>query len=253
VSVVIARDPTMVGNVTFGRPERAGPIGEEEVSALRMLAPHFRRAVTISRLLDTQTHAAATLAAALEMASVAIVLVDGDLRVVHANAAASRMLAAGDPIRTHAGCLELPASEAMKALRAAVTASAGEALELGGRGLGIPVRRNGGSPCVAHVLPMNHSRLQQNLPRAAAAIFIASNVSGPRVPADALALLYELTPAEVRVFELIVEGSAPTGVARVLGIAPSTVRTHLLRVFEKTGCRRQSELIRLANALSLRW
>jgi DNA-binding CsgD family transcriptional regulator len=35
-----------------------------------------------------------------------------------------------------------------------------------------------------------------------------------------------------------------------MGIARSTARTHLLHVFEKTGCRRQAELIALAARLS---
>jgi DNA-binding CsgD family transcriptional regulator len=35
-------------------------------------------------------------------------------------------------------------------------------------------------------------------------------------------------------------------VARRLGIAPATARTHLHRIFRKTGTTRQSELVQLA-------
>jgi DNA-binding CsgD family transcriptional regulator len=34
-------------------------------------------------------------------------------------------------------------------------------------------------------------------------------------------------------------------VARVLGVAPSTIRTHLGRVYEKTGVARQADLVKL--------
>jgi DNA-binding CsgD family transcriptional regulator len=50
---------------------------------------------------------------------------------------------------------------------------------------------------------------------------------------------------EVRVLFAIVEiGSAPD-VADELGIAPSTVRTHLRHVYEKTGAGRQLDLAKL--------
>jgi DNA-binding CsgD family transcriptional regulator len=68
---------------------------------------------------------------------------------------------------------------------------------------------------------------------------------------DALALLYDLTPAETRVFQLLAGGKTQAAVAAQLGIASSTVKTHLLKVFEKTGISRQAELVRLAASLSL--
>jgi DNA-binding CsgD family transcriptional regulator len=71
------------------------------------------------------------------------------------------------------------------------------------------------------------------------------------MPADALALLYDLTPAESLIFELIANGQTPSEIAAMLGIAASTVKTHLLRVFDKTGCRRQADLVKLAASMSL--
>jgi DNA-binding CsgD family transcriptional regulator len=63
--------------------------------------------------------------------------------------------------------------------------------------------------------------------------------------------LYEFTPAELRIFELIVEGRSPAEIADALGIAASTVKPHLLRVFAKTRLHRQAELVKLAASLSL--
>ena len=50
---------------------------------------------------------------------------------------------------------------------------------------------------------------------------------------------------------MIVESRTRLEIAKVLGIAPSTVKTHLLRVFEKTGRHRQVDLVKLAAPLSL--
>jgi DNA-binding CsgD family transcriptional regulator len=71
-----------------------------------------------------------------------------------------------------------------------------------------------------------------------------------RAAADPPALLYDLTPAETRVFLLVAAGMEQSRIARLLGIAPATVKTHLHRVFDKTGCRRQADLVKLAASMS---
>ncbi len=53
-----------------------------------------------------------------------------------------------------------------------------------------------------------------------------------------------LTPTEERMLALIVEGLDTIVAAKRLGIAPTTARTHLQRLFAKTGTARQSELVR---------
>lgn len=53
-----------------------------------------------------------------------------------------------------------------------------------------------------------------------------------------------LTPTEERMLALIVEGLDTIVAARRLGIEPTTARTHLQRLFTKTGTARQSELVR---------
>lgn len=53
-----------------------------------------------------------------------------------------------------------------------------------------------------------------------------------------------LTPTEERMLALIAEGLDTIIAAKRLGIAPTTARTHLQRLFTKTGTARQSELVR---------
>ena len=60
---------------------------------------------------------------------------------------------------------------------------------------------------------------------------------------------YGLTPAEAGVFELVIAGHTSNEMARRLAIAPSTLKYHTLRLFEKTGQHRRSDLIRLAATL----
>jgi DNA-binding CsgD family transcriptional regulator len=60
------------------------------------------------------------------------------------------------------------------------------------------------------------------------------------------ATLDALTPAEMRVFALLVEGHSTGKIAETLAIAPSTIRTHIIHIFRKTGQHSRADLVRLA-------
>ena len=86
---------------------------------------------------------------------------------------------------------------------------------------------------------------------AAAAVFIGDAAAPLQMPADALRLLYELTPTEQRVFELVAEGKGTDEIAGTLGVATSTIRTHLLSVFNKTDRHSRADLQLLARDIRL--
>ncbi|MEP6567626.1 MAG: helix-turn-helix transcriptional regulator [Mesorhizobium sp.] len=101
-------------------------------------------------------------------------------------------------------------------------------------------------------MPLEKRTLRSGLNRrAAVAVFIGDAAAPIEMPTDAMRLLYELTPAEQRVFELVAAGQPTGSIAQTLGIAPSTVRTHLLRVFEKTGRHTRAELVKLSREITL--
>lgn len=136
------------------------------------------------------------------------------------------------------------------ALAVAVAKAAGNEAAIGRHGFGIPTMRAGADPCVLHVLPLNGGSVRAGLePSAAAAIFVTPAISLPPTPTEALAALFDLTPMEARVLSLIAEGQTPGEIAPSLTIAPSTVKTHLLHLFSKTGARRQTDLFMLASSL----
>jgi DNA-binding CsgD family transcriptional regulator len=56
---------------------------------------------------------------------------------------------------------------------------------------------------------------------------------------------FGLTQAEARVAIAVAMGLNIPEVARQIGLSPNTVKTHLRRVFDKTGTARQAELARL--------
>ena len=252
VGIMLARDRTMVGNIGLGLHESARPLTDSQMDGLRFMAPHVRSAAIISRMLDVATSQVATFEAALDATRSAVVLVSEDMAIVHANAAARAMLGNGDPISSVRGKLTLPRELVPNRLQAAVQAAARAEQELGRRGIGIAAKSRDGTALSLQVMPLEKRSLRGGLDRrATVAVFIADAAAPLEMPADAMRLLYELTPAEQRVFELVVAGEKTSSIARTLGVAPSTVRSHLLKVFEKTDRHTRGDLLKLSREITL--
>ena len=82
-----------------------------------------------------------------------------------------------------------------------------------------------------------------------AALFVrkvAMEIAGSEIIAQS----FDLTPAELRVMLSVIEVGGVPETATALGIAESTVRTHLHRVFAKTGSSRQADLVKIAAGFS---
>jgi len=77
-------------------------------------------------------------------------------------------------------------------------------------------------------------------------IIISLHVAGiDEARLDVAAAIFGLSPAQKEAARLVVEGLSHREIAERLAISANTVRTHLNRVFEKTGVRTQSALVRV--------
>jgi KDO2-lipid IV(A) lauroyltransferase len=81
--------------------------------------------------------------------------------------------------------------------------------------------------------------------RARTAVFIQAVTDVQPLPGEVLVKLYGLTPAETRMLGLVGQGLTVKEAAESLGITMPTARTHMRNLFDKTGARRQAELVRL--------
>jgi DNA-binding CsgD family transcriptional regulator len=121
---------------------------------------------------------------------------------------------------------------------------------IGAGGIGIPVPQTNGDAALIYVLPLAHGSLRGRIAaHAAAALFITTLAEGEALPADAVAAVFNLSPAESRVLERLIAGRTPAEIAQDIGSALPTVRTHLSNIFAKTGTTRQVDLVRLAASL----
>ncbi len=227
------------------RNEREGIADEPARKRLRLLVPHLRRAVLIGNLIDFKTAQAATFADALDGLSAGTLFVDSSGRITHANAAAQALLAAGDVLRGSHGRLVATDPETNQALCDILLAAGSGDGAIGVKGVAVPLLARSGERYVAHVLPLSSGARRSAGYAAAAALFVQKAALATHSPPEVIAKTYRLTPMEVRILLAIVEVGGGPQVAETLGIGEGTVKTHLKRLYEKTGARRQADLVKL--------
>ena len=71
--------------------------------------------------------------------------------------------------------------------------------------------------------------------------------------AETLRQLFDLTPTEACVARLIAEGLRRDQVADRLDVSSTTVAFHLRNIFDKTGIRRQADLLGLVRSMPMVW
>ena len=90
-----------------------------------------------------------------------------------------------------------------------------------------------------------------SLPDAAVLLFIVDPANRAGIPLAWIVDAYGLTPAEARVALAASSGLTIPETAHRLGLSPNTVKTHLRKVFAKTGTSRQIELARLMASIGI--
>jgi DNA-binding CsgD family transcriptional regulator len=89
------------------------------------------------------------------------------------------------------------------------------------------------------------------MPDAAVLLFIVDPANSAGIPLSWMMDGYGLTRAEAKVALAASSGLTIPETASRLGVSQNTIKTHLRRVFAKTGISRQSELARLTAAIGI--
>lgn len=252
VSALLDKSVTSAAMFGVFRHERHGVVDDEARRRMRLLVPHIRRAVLIGRVIDTKTAEAATFADALDGLSAGMLLVDANGRIVHANAVSHAMIAKGDLLYAASGTLVARDQVANQALRDVFAAAGCGDATVGTKGIAVSLASREGERYVAHVLPLTSGARRQagTSYAAAAALFVHKAALEIPSPPEIIAKTFALTPSELRVLLAIVEIGGTPETAEALGIAEETVKTHLKRLFAKTGATRQVDLVKLVAGYS---
>jgi DNA-binding CsgD family transcriptional regulator len=170
----------------------------------------------------------------------AVVIVDRELRVLFANHAAHTLLNAGDGLCIRHGMLAAGLPGETEALQA-LTASLFDPEAAPWRGVCVHVARHSESRPYACV----GQRLSGPAGSQVAVIFLTDPESEAAQDAATLKQRHELTTAESELAALLARGIALKAAAKYRGISYETARTQLKSLFQKTGCRKQGELVAL--------
>jgi DNA-binding CsgD family transcriptional regulator len=237
---VLSRKATRLSGWGVLGTERRGAFSEDDLELAQLLSPHIQRALEISGVLDDRRVEAGTLRGALDALAAAAFILEPDGRIRYSNVTAEAEFERGGLFRVVNGRLIGATAEATRLLAglrdadnrqkgrdALLTDPAGRTihatwatLDRAGEELGSPI-----------LVLLRHPEPELRMP-----IAVATTA-------------FKLTRAETQVLAQILEGHTLTEAASILGVARSTVKTHLEAVYAKTGTHRMNDLVRLAVGL----
>jgi len=237
--------PLPSGERVFLALNRRNELGRVETAGIRKIdpyRPHLARAILISaRLQLERARAAGETLAALGLPGLVL---DGQGKVLAANPLVEGLT---DCVLWRAldrvSLIDRSADQLLRDAMAAIDAPQACTRSF-------PVRNKvSGATMVAHVIPIRLSA-RDVFVRCAAALVLTPVTAPGAPPVELVQTLFDLTPAEARVARSLTAGETVEEIASAAGVSANTVRTQVRGVLEKTGCRRQTEVVALLGGIA---
>lgn len=231
--------------IGFNRSARAGPVDSDEIALVQAIRPHLANAYAIHRQFARVRSTAQSLRKCLDASPIPTMILSGSGMILESNEAASAALQRHRllkrSLRGEIGSSQ-PALHT-KVVAAIRTLSAGAQ---GSRPISMLVgsRTSGEEPEILHLCALPDAPgLTTSSSQIVAFLIPGGSGRAETAGLHVLQTVLGLTAAEARVAWLLRRHFEPEQVAAALGVAVSTVRTHLKHVFEKTGVSRQAEVV----------
>lgn len=222
---------------------------DRSLRIFHILIDHVAQALNVKRALDGARVCSRGLGAALDSVPRAVLLLNRGGAVVYANAAADRLLSAGDGLSVSDGRLEAASPGARKSLDHLLqdASDAPFRTRFKRRITQVP-RRSGRRAYVVRATPIEATADiadTNDLPELPRLLVTVSDPDArdPVPTVGELQVVYGLTPAEANLTAGLSRGAALARIAERQGIAVATARKYLRSVFDKTGTHRQAELV----------
>jgi DNA-binding CsgD family transcriptional regulator len=220
-----------------------GRFSSEELERAKRLWHHFGRATALFVQTEQLRQKSVLGSHGLEEVEVGIAATDDHGRVVFVNEQAEAMINASGTIVLRSGFLSASDTDLSNRLKAAIlNAASASACE----SFPVPAAPGRSEDLLLTVAPLRESAPAWTvLVRPSVLILIRSRARLRILGVGQLLQLFPLTPAEARLARALAHGQTPEEYASETGVSIATVRTQLRAVFDKTGTRRQTDLIRL--------
>jgi DNA-binding CsgD family transcriptional regulator/PAS domain-containing protein len=238
----------MVAQVLIMRAAGREAFGDDDAALLRRLLPALQRSLRAGRALRKAEFFHQVAFDALDAVPLGVAFVDAAGEITAANRIA-RQIIESENVRAYQETIRRSEATARTPrLRRAVADAMTDLQDAGGEVLSafaVP-RRAGLRPLTCLLAPVGASAEGVEVAdRPQAMLFIGDPEKPMEFDQRRLRQLYGLSRAEARVVALLAQGYKLDATAENLGLVYETVRKHLKQVFDKTGCDRQAELVRL--------
>ncbi|MEQ1800697.1 MAG: helix-turn-helix transcriptional regulator [Gammaproteobacteria bacterium] len=235
---------------TLGRTARERPFVAGDKSLIsRMLLTHLNHSMTMHRELALARGTRDLLSAVMRQAPTGIVVFNVTGEPIVVNDKATNMFAMADGLTLADGRLRAtePAAQVQLDLALAATLRTATGLATSQPISVLAPRPPGQRPYRVTFSTLGPPGERTGFPRGSVVVALIHDerrASGLGVSA-ALRATYGLTRAEVRLCERLLAGQSLAEAATALGVSRNTTKTHLARIFDKTGVRSQMALLRL--------
>jgi DNA-binding CsgD family transcriptional regulator/PAS domain-containing protein len=239
----------LLTSIAFHTPRGAAP-DETDRSRFEALHPHIFRSLELGGRLHQLMVQRDVMSAALETMGHGVILLDGSDRLLWCNATARRICNIGDGLVISRGTIStLRASETAALAQACSTVRRGFGIPDQPKGLPIP-RSTGKRPYLVQVYAVPSQLIASFGSAASVMLLIHDPDAAPHAPAALWHQLWGVTPSQARLAAHLLSGFTLEQAADQIGIGRATAASHLKALFDRTGCRRQTDLIRLLSRLS---
>jgi DNA-binding CsgD family transcriptional regulator len=245
IGATIHKDSMLTSNVAIFAGDDRADFADEDIALLKALMPHMQRALKIHMHVAASDLRRREFAEAMEPLSVGVILVSKDARVIFANGSAQQLLKHRDGLMTDQNGLravQLREGAALRALIGRTAANVGDPRSGGGLNVTRSTGQRALQVLVSPIRPQQSAHLGE---RAVATIYVTDPERMAEKPEVVFVRLYGLTPAEAKVAAIIVRGRSARQAAEELKLSYNTIKSHLKRIFAKTGTARQADLVRL--------
>ena len=251
IMVKLFGDDDFHGAFNICRSERQGPMDEGGRRLIYAVVPHLRRAVALGFRLDGYRAIQRAEYAVLDQLASGVILLDQRNRILYVNAAAQCFGLEGSALSLRGGTLRARSQAHAKRFDDLILAA-----QHGMPASAMSIPRCGDGQLLTVLISSVRGRdierfADMSMPDAAVLIFIVDPVSSNGVSISWIMEAYGLTPAEARVALAASTGASIPIVATSLLLSQNTIKTHLRRVYAKTGTSRQAELARVIASLGL--
>lgn len=218
-----------------------------------LLMPHLSRALGLMLTLRGSEMRLACTEAALNRLNVGVALIAADESITFANHAAERVFRQGDGLclRDAMGSGKLRLSISHDASREAVRQAMRAALD---RDLKVAhfnqkihvVRPSGRSPYAIQLSSCTDAwAASGTLGAPCAVLLVVDPEQRFRIDPASLSLLHGFTATESRVAIALLDDDKPESLAAQLGMQPSTLKTHIAKLYEKAGVNSRASLVKM--------